>query len=65
MAHKVIMKAPSLELGKTDVSFEIKKGDAMFGTITISKGSIEWRPANHSKKRKMTWTQFDNAFKDK
>ena len=65
MAHKVIMKAPGLELSKTDVMFEIKKGDNMFGTITISKGAIEWRPANHQKKRRMTWSQFDKAFREK
>lgn len=65
MAHKVIMTAPSLELGKTDVSFEIKKDDVMFGTITISKGAIEWRPSNHSIKHKMTWAQFDKAFRIK
>lgn len=40
--HNVYVSLPSAELGKKDAFFDIYKDDKKLGTITISKGSIEW-----------------------
>lgn len=42
-----------------DVEFEVKKDGAKLGTILISKGNIEWLPANNSvNKYRLDWTKF-------
>ena len=36
--HNIFFELPSVELGKVDAMFHIKKDRKQFGTITISKG---------------------------
>lgn len=31
------------EVGKSDIEFSVRNGSALFGTHTISQGSIDWR----------------------
>ena len=35
-----------------------------FGTITISKGALEWWPSNAKKPFRMDWTRFDRAIRE-
>jgi hypothetical protein len=61
--HNVFVTLPNAELGKRDAFFEIFKDDKKLGTITISKGSIEWYPSNAKKPYKISWTSFDKMIK--
>jgi hypothetical protein len=61
--HNVYLKLPSREIGHTDVIVEVFEDDIKFGTITISKGAIEWYPANAKKPYKLEWEQFDKMIK--
>ncbi len=62
--HNVIISLPSAELGKKDAFFDIYKDDKKLGTITISKGSIEWYPLNAKRSYNMSWTKFDKIIKE-
>lgn len=57
--HNVIATLPGATMGKKDAFFDIYKDGKKLGTITISKGAIEWYPASAKQPIKLTWTQFD------
>jgi hypothetical protein len=44
--HNVYFSLPKRELGKSDIIIEVFGDDDRMGKVTISKGAIEWYPAN-------------------
>lgn len=60
--HKVTLNTPPLEIGKTDVSFSIRKDDSKIGEIRISNGSIVWFPAKNSYGYKLSWAKMAKLF---
>lgn len=66
--HNVYFELPSRELGKVDAKFSIYQNEEKLGEITISKGSIEYTPANKQEPIKLYWGQFHrlmNSYKKK
>lgn len=61
--HTVFIELPILELGKVDSKIIIKKGGKQFGTITISKGDLEWYPSKAKQPYKISWTDFDKIIR--
>ena len=59
LKHDVLATLPGVLLGKMDAFFDINQDGKKLGTITISKGSIEWYPKNAKQPYKLTWTAFD------
>ena len=59
MGYEVLFSVPKRELGRADVDFEIWQDGAKVGTLSISKGSVVWFPANTTKGHKIDWTAFD------
>jgi hypothetical protein len=62
--HNVFVTLPFAELGKKDAFIDIIQDDKKLGTITISKGTIEWYPVNAKKPYKISWSNFDKMIKD-
>ena len=62
--HNVYVDLPWRELGKTDLKIRILENDDLLGTITISKGAIEWYPKNAKKPYKMRWSRFDRIIRN-
>lgn len=62
--HNIYFELTSVELGKVDSKIHIKKDGKQFGTITISKGDLEWYPSKAKKPYKIPWTLFDKIIKD-
>lgn len=57
--HGVSFSIPQKFVLSKDVEFDIKSNGVKLGTLLISKGNVEWVPANNSvKKRRMTWESF-------
>ena len=61
--HNVYFELPERELGKVDAKFFIYENDDKLGEITISKGAIEYYPANKQKPIRLYWSQFDRLMK--
>ena len=58
-AHIVSFEIPQKFVLSKDVEFEIKLNRSKLGMLLISKGNVEWIPANNSvKKRRLTWEKF-------
>ena len=57
-----------IEVVNTDVKFVVKRDGDTFGTLTISKGSIDWRPkkkhAGGKNETSLGWSQFDEVMRN-
>lgn len=59
MAHKVLMELNEKVVLHKDIKIEVRKDDVKLGTVLVSKGNIEWLPANNSvNKHRLTWVKF-------
>ncbi len=57
--HDVSFEIPQKLVLSKDIVFEIKSDGSKLGKLLISKGNIEWVPANNSvKKHRLTWEKF-------
>ena len=56
--HKVSFTMPTKIVLAKDVTFEVSSGGGKLGELLISKGNVEWVPANHRKRRRLKWEQF-------
>jgi hypothetical protein len=61
--HNLFFELPIRELGKTDVLFHVYKDKEKFGSITISKGNLEWYPKNAKNPYKISWSTFDKMIR--
>lgn len=67
MAHhvKLRLNTAEVEIAHKDVEIAIRDGGAKLGTLLISKGNIEWRPAKKSvKKHRFSWKRFAGFMED-
>jgi hypothetical protein len=57
--HDVSFEIPQKFVLAKDVRFEVKSDGSKLGELLVSKGNIEWIPANNSViKRRLTWERF-------
>lgn len=67
--HEIGLKIPKeIEIVNRDIKIVVRRDGNRFGTLTISKGTIDWRPVNaKSGKRGETqlgWSKFDEVMKE-
>jgi hypothetical protein len=62
--HTVSFELPKREMGKVDADFYIQKDGTKLGQIRISKGGLDYYPANRKKAIKISWTQFDKMVRN-
>ncbi len=66
MAHKVTarFKQP-MQIKKADLAIKVRNDEELFGTLTISQGTLDWRPTKKRRGGKnevqLTWENFDKA----
>ncbi len=57
--HDVSFSIPQKSVLSKDVEFDVRTDDAKLGTLLISKGNIEWVPANSVvRKFRLSWEAF-------
>ena len=57
--HDVSFEIPQKFVLAKDVVFDIRSNGSKLGSLLVSKGNIEWVPANNSvKKRRLSWEKF-------
>lgn len=57
--RKVSLKVASpIEVGNVDVQFAISDGHGLIGTVTVSKGGIDWRGRGKQSKQSASWDRF-------
>jgi hypothetical protein len=61
--HEVEMKIPSNVVLNADVVFEIQAGGQKLGELRVSRGTVDWYPANARNGSSLTWEQFDRLMR--
>jgi len=57
--HEVNLNLHTKVVAHKDVELEVRSDGAKLGTLLISKGNVEWLPANNSvRKYRMSWEKF-------
>lgn len=57
--HEVNLNLHTKIITHKDVEIEVKSDGSKLGTLLISKGNVEWLPANNSvTKYRLSWEQF-------
>lgn len=57
--HKISVELPEAEVINRDAVITIRGDGIIVGTITISRGNIEWYSYKWKKPTRLTWAQFD------
>ena len=58
-AKRVSLKLPTpIEVGNVDVEFEVRDGAALMGTVTVSRGGLDWRATGRRSAVSVTWKAF-------
>ena len=57
--HEIHMDMPEKTVLNKDVVFDIYSDGSKLGSLKVSKGSLEWAPANFVNGFHMQWEQFD------
>jgi len=57
--HRVSIELPQKVVLSKDVRFTIRSNDRKLGELLVSRGNLEWLPANASvRKRRLSWEKF-------
>lgn len=56
--HRVEMAQPSTQVVNADVRFDVYADEELLGVLTVSKGTIDWRPARKHTARQLSWERF-------
>lgn len=58
-SHDVMLELHTSVVANKDVKLEVRSDGSKLGTALISRGNIEWLPANNSVTRyRLTWEAF-------
>ncbi|CAB3800722.1 hypothetical protein LMG28688_05216 [Paraburkholderia caffeinitolerans] len=60
--HTVKFNLPERELGKADITFQVRKDSDKFGELKISNGSAVWFPKNGKQGYRMSWSKLEELF---
>jgi len=58
--HDINISLPSFELDSRDLTVIVHRDGEKLGTITISKGSIDYKPAYQQVAVKIDWARFNS-----
>ncbi len=62
--HDIYLTIPPKTVLHKDTEFDVYSDDSMLGTLKVSKGSIEWRPANHIHGYHLSWEEFGRLMQE-
>ncbi|HWX53906.1 MAG TPA: hypothetical protein VN176_04870 [Verrucomicrobiae bacterium] len=66
--HSVTLRIPNnVDVVNRDIEFRVTQDGNFFGTLKISKGSLDWKPGKNQKDRpfRVYWHEFDDFARDK
>lgn len=66
--HSISVKfGQPIEIVNRDLKITVRADGEVFGTLTISKGTIDWRPKKkwigREKHSRLAWDQFDRVMR--
>jgi hypothetical protein len=65
MANLKLRVSRAMEVVNADAEIEVRRTDGdLMGRLLVSKGSIDWVPANKQLPYRMTWTKFSQLMEE-
>ena len=61
--HEINMTIPPKVVLNKDTEFDVHSDGAMLGSLKVSRGTIEWRPANFNRGYHLEWETFDQLMR--
>ncbi|MEO6982010.1 MAG: hypothetical protein ABI072_02715 [Edaphobacter sp.] len=65
--HTISLSAAKIQIVNSDFSVVVKADDIVLGTLSISKGTIDWRPRKKQVGGKseihLSWRKFDELMR--
>lgn len=62
--HDIEVEIPTQTVKNKDVKVGVRSDGQKWGTVQISKGSIDWKPSPNSKRLyRMSWEKFDEIMR--
>jgi hypothetical protein len=62
--HELTCRVPASIVVNKDLVIEIRSDDELLGNLHISRGSIDWAPANTTTRgRTLSWERFDELMR--
>lgn len=59
MAHLKLRVSRAMEVVNADAEIEVRDGDGeLIGRLLVSRGSVDWAPANKKLRHRMGWAKF-------
>jgi hypothetical protein len=62
---KVSITSHPLSREENGVTFNVKKDNAAFGRLVVSKGGVRWKPRNKQARQFIGWSDLDKLFREK
>ena len=62
--HRIEVQQPPRVVMRSDVSFIVFSNDERLGELSISKGTIDWRPARRRQPISLSWERFAQVMED-
>jgi hypothetical protein len=57
-AHDIDVTIPAQTVLNKDMEISVRSDGRLFGRLRVSRGSIDWLPANSPISRRMSWEKF-------
>ena len=62
--HRIEVQQPPRVVMHSDVSFIVFSNDERLGELSISKGTIDWKPARRHQTISLSWERFAQVMED-
>jgi hypothetical protein len=63
--HDVTLDLHTKVVAHKDIEVSVRSDDSKLGTLLVSKGNIEWLPANNSvNKYRLSWERFAEVMQE-
>ena len=62
--HDIDVTVPAATVKNKDMQVLVRADGRVFGRVCISRGSVDWIPANSPVARRMTWERFDQLMNE-
>lgn len=56
--HRIEIAQPAKRVLNSDVVFTVYSDDKRLGELSISRGSVDWRPTNKQQPYSVSWERF-------
>ena len=63
--HRIEVSQPSKRVLNSDVVFTVYSDGSLLGELKISRGSVDWRPANKQKVIRRRWEWFARVMEER